>query len=262
MPSRTSTVRFSPCAVALELLDDAQRLLDVVEAVGHQLASTFSPAWPNGVWPRSWPITIASVSDLVEAERARHRARDLRDLERVGDARAVVIALGREEHLRLAGQPPERLEWMMRSRSCWKIGPHRDRAARARRAPCWRGSSGRTATGPSPRRPRAARGCCHRLLLRLTSAASCLGVAAVSRDGLTAPLRRSGLPRRSVAAARRASCLRAGAVAARSRFRRVAAPLVAARDARGRAAPRDACSASAKSILRRGTDADSTATST
>ena len=38
---------------------------------------------------------------LVEAERARHRARDLRDLERVRQAIAVVVALGQREDLRL-----------------------------------------------------------------------------------------------------------------------------------------------------------------
>ena len=46
---------------------------------------------------------------LVEPERARDGARDLRDLERVRHARAVVIALGRDEDLRLVLQAPERL---------------------------------------------------------------------------------------------------------------------------------------------------------
>ena len=41
---------------------------------------------------------------LVEAQRPRHRARDLRDLERVRHPRAVVVALGRDEDLRLVLQ--------------------------------------------------------------------------------------------------------------------------------------------------------------
>jgi hypothetical protein len=40
---------------------------------------------------------------------ARDRARDLRDLERVRHARAVVVALGGDEHLRLVLQAPEGL---------------------------------------------------------------------------------------------------------------------------------------------------------
>ena len=46
---------------------------------------------------------------LVEAQRASDRARDLGDLERVGQPGAVVVALGRHEHLRLVLQPAERL---------------------------------------------------------------------------------------------------------------------------------------------------------
>jgi hypothetical protein len=44
---------------------------------------------------------------LIELERARDRACDLRDLERVRDARAIQIALVIDEHLRLVNQPPE-----------------------------------------------------------------------------------------------------------------------------------------------------------
>src|SRR5690606_38704306 len=44
---------------------------------------------------------------LVEAERARDAATDLRDLDAVGQADAVMIAVGRDEHLRLVAQTPE-----------------------------------------------------------------------------------------------------------------------------------------------------------
>ena len=73
-----------------------------------QASSASSPMWPNGGWPRSWPRPIASVEVLVEAERPRDGARDLRDLERVGQPRAVVVALGGDEDLRLVLEPPER----------------------------------------------------------------------------------------------------------------------------------------------------------
>ena len=44
---------------------------------------------------------------LVEAERAGERAGDLRDLERMGQPRAVMIALVIDEDLRLVRQPAE-----------------------------------------------------------------------------------------------------------------------------------------------------------
>ena len=46
---------------------------------------------------------------LVEAQRPRDGPADARDLQRVGEPRAVVVALGRDEHLRLVLEPPERL---------------------------------------------------------------------------------------------------------------------------------------------------------
>ena len=46
---------------------------------------------------------------LVEPQRARDGARDPARLERVREPRAVVVALGRDEHLRLVLQAPERL---------------------------------------------------------------------------------------------------------------------------------------------------------
>src|SRR5690606_23050974 len=46
---------------------------------------------------------------LVEAQRAGYRARHLRDLQRVGQPRAVVVALRGDEHLRLVLEAAERL---------------------------------------------------------------------------------------------------------------------------------------------------------
>lgn len=46
---------------------------------------------------------------LVETERPCDRARDLRDFERMGEARAVVVALGGDKDLRLVFETSERL---------------------------------------------------------------------------------------------------------------------------------------------------------
>ena len=101
-----------------------------------QRSSTSSPMWPNGGWPRSWPSPIASVEVLVEPQRARDRARDLRRLQRVGEPRPVVVALRRHEHLRLVLEPPERLASARSGRgragtAC--AAPQSPPAARARR---------------------------------------------------------------------------------------------------------------------------------
>src|ERR1035438_3729129 len=44
---------------------------------------------------------------FVQRERPCHRTRDLRDLERVREARSVVVALERDEYLRLVLEPAE-----------------------------------------------------------------------------------------------------------------------------------------------------------
>ena len=70
---------------------------------------TRSPAWPNGVWPEVVPERDRLGQLLVQPQHLGDAARDLRDLERVRQARAVVIAGRREEHLRLVLQTAERL---------------------------------------------------------------------------------------------------------------------------------------------------------
>ena len=71
-------------------------------------SSTRSPAWPNGVWPRSCASATASAEVLVEAERRGERARDLRRLDRVRQPRPVVVALVVDEDLRLVLEAAER----------------------------------------------------------------------------------------------------------------------------------------------------------
>src|SRR5205085_10854752 len=46
---------------------------------------------------------------FVQPQHLRNRARDLRDLQRVRQARPIVVAGGRKEDLRLVFQPAERL---------------------------------------------------------------------------------------------------------------------------------------------------------
>jgi hypothetical protein len=70
---------------------------------------TRSPAWPNGVVPEVVPQGDGLGQLLVQPEHLRDGARDLGDLERVGEPGAIVIAGGREEDLRLVLQPPEGL---------------------------------------------------------------------------------------------------------------------------------------------------------
>ena len=109
MPSRTSHVRFRPCAIVLEHVDDAQALLVVIEAAGHQLAQHALA----GVAERRVAEVVAERDRLgqlfVQAQHLGDRARDLRDFERVRQARAVVIAGRRKEHLRLVLEAAERL---------------------------------------------------------------------------------------------------------------------------------------------------------
>ena len=97
--------RISP----LERGDHAQGLGVVVEAAifASRASSARSPAWPKGGWPRSCASASASVEILVDTERARDRAGDLRHFESMGEARAVVIALVIDEDLGLVVQPAE-----------------------------------------------------------------------------------------------------------------------------------------------------------
>ncbi len=109
MPSRTSHVRFRPCAVVLEHVDDAQALLVVIEPARHQAAQH-----PLAGVPERRVAQVVTERDrfgqlFVQPQHLRDRARDLRDFERVRQPRAIVIAGRREEHLRLVLEPTERL---------------------------------------------------------------------------------------------------------------------------------------------------------
>ena len=95
---------------AFQLGDDAQRLRVVIEAaepaqgcVERALAGVAERRMAEIVRQRQ---RLGEV--LVEAERARQRAGDLRHFQRMGEPRAVVVALVIDEDLRLVRQPAER----------------------------------------------------------------------------------------------------------------------------------------------------------
>ena len=109
MPSRTSQREVQTLPAVLEHVDDPQALLVVAEAAGHEPVD--DPL--AGVPERRVPEVVAERDGLgqllVQPEHLGDAARDLRDLERVRQPRAVVIAGRREEHLGLVLQPPEGL---------------------------------------------------------------------------------------------------------------------------------------------------------
>ena len=147
MPSRTSSVRLSPRR-RLQHVDHPQRVLVVAEAAAEALAQaarrgTSSPMWPNGGCPRSCPRPDRLDQVLVEAQRPRDGPRDLRDLQRVGQAGAVVVALGGDEDLGLVLEAPEGL-------ASARCGRGRAGAACAARSPPPRGPAPAGRTGPPP----------------------------------------------------------------------------------------------------------------
>ena len=93
---------------------------------------------------------------LVQPQRPRARPRDLRDLERVREPRAVVIALGRQEDLRLVGQSakglavddPVSVALVLGS---VRVGRQRDFAAPRAVGECARGSESRSCSSASYR---------------------------------------------------------------------------------------------------------------
>ena len=100
-------------AVALEHVDDPERVLVVAEAPVEALAQRLVERLLAGVPERRVPEVVAEPDRLdevlVQPQRPGHAARDPGGLERVGQAGAVVVAGGVDEDLRLVHQPPERL---------------------------------------------------------------------------------------------------------------------------------------------------------
>ena len=93
----------------LNEIHHAQALLVVAETKRADLRERTLARVAEGRMPQIMPERDRLGQVLVQPQGARHRARDLRDLERMRQSGAVVVALGRDEHLRLVGKPPERL---------------------------------------------------------------------------------------------------------------------------------------------------------
>ena len=102
-----------PAPVALEVLDDAQRVLVVPEAAAEALAQDAVERRLARVAERRMPEVVAEPDRLgqilVQAQRPRDAARDPGRLERVGHPGAEVVAVRVDEDLRLVPEPAERL---------------------------------------------------------------------------------------------------------------------------------------------------------
>ena len=72
-----------------------------------QASSASSPVWPNGRMAEIVAERDRLGEIVVEPERAGERARDLRDLDRMGEPGAEMVALVMDEHLGLVGEPAE-----------------------------------------------------------------------------------------------------------------------------------------------------------
>ena len=96
-------------AAALDAVDDAQALLIVPEADAgvDRVERALSRVAERRV-AEVVPEADGLGEVLIEFERAGDRAREARDLERVCQARAVMVALRAQEHLRLVLQAAER----------------------------------------------------------------------------------------------------------------------------------------------------------
>ena len=102
-----------PAPVALQPLDDAQRVLVVAEAeaeaLAQQLVERFLARVAEGRVAEVVAETDRLDEVLVQTQRPRDHPRDRGRLERVGHSRAVVVPVGVDEDLRLPLEPPERL---------------------------------------------------------------------------------------------------------------------------------------------------------
>ena len=98
-----------PAAVVLEEIDDAKALHVVIEAARHQLVDDFLAGVPERRVAEIVPESDRFGQLFVEAQHFGDRPGDLRDLERVRQARPVMIAGRREKHLCLVLEATERL---------------------------------------------------------------------------------------------------------------------------------------------------------
>src|ERR1700743_389206 len=103
--------QIQPRAVTLEAIDNAQRVLVVAEVEPEALFQAGIEHLLADV-PERWMAEVVPEANrlhqvLVQAQSTRDCARDRRHLERMSQTRAVVVALRRDEDLRLVRQAPE-----------------------------------------------------------------------------------------------------------------------------------------------------------
>ena len=138
----------------VERARDPERLLVVPEAPAEALADARRrarpPRVPEGRVPHVVPEADRLGEVLVQAQRPGDHARDRRRLERVRHARAVVVAIGVDEDLRLPLQPPERLRVDDAVAVALELGAHAARLLGSSR-PASRASGRRTATATRSR---------------------------------------------------------------------------------------------------------------
>ena len=163
-----------------EQVDHAQALEVVLEAVAGRvdLAQALVERVLAGVAERRVAEVVGErnrlAQVLVQAQRPRHRARQLRDLERVGQPGAKQVAFVVQEHLRLVDEAPKRaavddaiavaLEVVARrrgrlgmaapARALRVAGPGAERPGRTTRAahPVWASMTCATSASGAPRR--------------------------------------------------------------------------------------------------------------
>ena len=113
MPSRTCCGQVQTGAVALEMLDHAQRVLVVAKVLSEALFQAAVEHLLADVAEGRVPEVVAEADRLhqvlVQRQRPGDGPRDRGDLERVREPRAVVVAPRGDEHLRLVRQPAKRL---------------------------------------------------------------------------------------------------------------------------------------------------------
>ena len=122
---------------ALESIHHPQHLGVVAEAavLPHEVVQGHLPPVTEGRVPEVVPQGEGLAEGLVEAQGASDAARDLADLQAVGQARAVVVPLLVEEHLRLVHEPAERRGVRDPIAIALVGGPHRIRGLDGASAP-------------------------------------------------------------------------------------------------------------------------------
>src|SRR5215217_3005215 len=96
--------QIQPRAIGLEYVDDAQALLVMIEAAGDQIVEDALACMPERRMSKVVPERNRLGQLLVEAQHLGDAACDLRNLERVSQTRAVVIARWSKEDLGLVLQ--------------------------------------------------------------------------------------------------------------------------------------------------------------